>query len=296
MSEPKIGFIGLGVMGGGMAANILAAGYDLTIHNRTREKAAALIDLGARFAATPSGLSQCDIVFTMVSDDAALRAVCYEGGLLDALPENAIHVASSTISIELAEELKAEHARRGQTLVGAPVSGRGDAAADGTLFVISAGDASALERCAGVFDAIGQKTLDFGRDPSMAFVCKLGVNAMIANAIASISESYRLVEAWGVDPKAFHDFVTGGLLSAPSYKTYGAQIATNTHAPAVFNVHLGLKDVRLAIQAGEAKAVQMPAAASMRNLLNSAIAQGHGALDWTAVFLAAYPGIARSGE
>lgn len=285
----RVGFVGLGTMGRGMAANILRAGFDLTVYNRTRGKATPLIEQGAKFAETPAGLGDCDVVFTMVSDDTALRAVCFDGGLVAAMKPGAIHAASSTISTALVQELNAAHAALGQTLVGAPVSGRGDFAEAGKLFVITAGPEEALRTCAPLFDAIGQRTLDFGRDAAAAFVCKLAVNAMIANAIASISETYQLVEAWGVDRTQFNDFVTHGLFASPAYSAYGGMIASRTYTPANFPVSLGLKDVRLAFAAAEEKNVQLPAAATMRNLLVSALSQGMGDLDWSSVARAAYP-------
>jgi 3-hydroxyisobutyrate dehydrogenase-like beta-hydroxyacid dehydrogenase len=285
----RVGFVGLGTMGRGMAGNILRAGFDLTVYNRTRTKAEPLIARGARFAETLDALGDCDVVFTMVSDDAALRSVCFDGQLVAAMKPGAIHVASSTISTALAAELNEAHTARRQTLVGAPVSGRGDFAEAGTLFVIAAGAEEALRTCAPLFAAIGQRTLDFGRDATAAFVCKLAVNAMVANAIAAISEAYQLVEAWGVDRVQFNDFVTHGLFAAPAYKAYGGLIATHSYTPANFPVALGLKDLRLAVAAAEEKNVQLPAAAAVRNLLVSALAQGLGELDWSCVARAAYP-------
>lgn len=293
--KPHIGFVGLGTMGSGMAANILRAGFRLTVCNRTRSKADRLIEMGAHFAETAAGLSDCDIIFTMVSNDAALRSICFEGGLIEAMKPGAIHVASSTISTALAEALNAEHSGRGQILVGAPVSGRGDFAESGKLFIIFAGPEGALKSCAPVFDVIGQRTLDFGRNATAAFVCKLAVNTMIANAIASISEAYQLVEAWGVDRGQFNDFVTNGLFASPAYSAYGGMIASHTYSPANFPVSLGLKDVRLAFAAADEKNVQLPAAAAIRNLLVSAVSQGMADLDWSSVALAAYPGL-RTGR
>ncbi|MBW4706373.1 NAD(P)-dependent oxidoreductase [Roseobacter sp. YSTF-M11] len=277
----KIGFIGLGTMGGGMAANILEAGLSLTVYNRTEAKAKALVDKGATFAATIADLGDCDVVVTMVSDDKAISAICFDGGLVDAMKPGAIHLSSSTVSVQMARKLEAAHAEAGQVLVSAPVNGRGDLAAAGNLFVISAGPSEARATCAPVFDAIGQKTLDFGADQVAAVVVKLAVNCMIADSIGVMAEAYNMVERWGVDKTAFHAFISNGLFGAPIFKIYGAMIAEDTYQPANFPVPLGLKDVNLAVAAGEEVNMPMPIASSVRNGLLMALAQGLEAEDWS---------------
>lgn len=289
MHDLKVGFIGLGTMGQGMAQNILGHEFDLMVYNRTASKAEFLAEKGAVVANDLKDLEACDVVFTMVSDDNALRSICFESGLLDIMKPGSIHISSSTISTDLAEELKSEHAKRNQQFAGAPVSGRGDFALQGKLFIIYAGSAEILEVCMPIFEAIGQKTINFGQDPTSAFVCKLAVNAMIANAIGSISETYRLVEAWGIDRVQFNDFVTNGLFASPAYQAYGKLMAHHDYLPANFPVGLGLKDVRLAFNAAEQKNVQMPCVSAVRNLLMSALDQQMEEFDWSAIAIAAYP-------
>ncbi|MET0640481.1 MAG: NAD(P)-dependent oxidoreductase, partial [Hyphomicrobium sp.] len=138
----QVGFIGLGQMGSGIAANLLKAGHDVTVYNRTRAKADALASQGAKVAATPAEASRGDAVFTMLADDKAVEGVVHgDDGILANLKKNAIHISSSTISAALSKRLAEAHAKAGQRYVAAPVFGRPEAAAAAKLFVVAAGPA-----------------------------------------------------------------------------------------------------------------------------------------------------------
>src|SRR5947209_15616285 len=145
----KVGFIGLGQMGAGMAANLLKAGHEVTVYNRTRTKAEALVRRGAKGADTIAGACRGDAVFTMLANDDAVEAVVFgEDGILDSLPAGAVHVSSSTISVGLAERLTAAHADVGQGFVAGPVFGRPEIAAAGKLYVLAAGEQAAGQAAA----------------------------------------------------------------------------------------------------------------------------------------------------
>jgi 3-hydroxyisobutyrate dehydrogenase-like beta-hydroxyacid dehydrogenase len=282
----NVGFIGLGTMGQGMAANLLKSGLALTVFNRTRSKADKLVEQGARFAGSMEELGECDAVFTMVSDDRALRSICFEQGLLDSIKPGAAHISSSTISLELARELITQHADRSQEFVGAPVSGRGDFAREGRLFVITAGKAEVVTRCKPLFEAIGQKSMYFGDDPTAAVIVKLAVNLMIAGTIGIIAEAYNMVGRFGIAKTEFHDFVTSGLFSAPVFHAYGGMIASDQYQPANFPTPLGLKDLKLALAAAEETATPLPIGSVVRDELLATLARGYHDLDWSSLALA----------
>lgn len=280
----KTGFIGLGQMGSAMAGNLVKAGHEVTVYNRNAEKAQALVDLGARHAATVANSCRGDVVITMLADDPALEHVALAGdGIVGALGRDAIHVSMSTISVALSQRLRDAHARAGQRYVSAPVFGRPDAAAAAKLFVVAAGEAGAVKACQPLFDAMGQKTFAIGAEPSAANVVKLGGNFLIAAAIEALGEAIALVGKAGVDRSAFVDVLTSSLFAAPAYKTYGNLIAQRKFQPAMFAATLGLKDMRLALGAAEDLRVPMPLGSLLRDRFLRLLANGGENLDWAAI-------------
>ncbi|HEX6550185.1 MAG TPA: NAD(P)-dependent oxidoreductase, partial [Gammaproteobacteria bacterium] len=231
----KAGFIGLGRMGVGMAANLLKAGYAVTVYNRTPGKAAALIKQGAKQAGTVAEACIGDAVFTMLSNDEAVESVTFgKHGILANAPRGAVHVSSSTISVALSERLAAAHAEAGQQFVSAPVFGRPDAAAAAKLFIVAAGKPAALAIVTPLFDVLGQRTFVISETPSTANLVKLSGNFLIAAVIESLGEAMALVGKGGVDPNQYLEILTSTLFSAPVYKTYGSLIASGKFEPAGF--------------------------------------------------------------
>jgi 3-hydroxyisobutyrate dehydrogenase-like beta-hydroxyacid dehydrogenase len=280
----KIGFIGLGSMGSPMAGNLLKAGHEVTVYNRTAAKAEALVRQGAQYAASIADACHGDAVFTMLADDSALESVVFgEAGVLASLRRDAIHISSSTISIAISERMTVAHAEREQRLVSAPVFGRPDAAAAAKLFVVAAGASDAVQACAPLFEAIGQKTFHFGDKPMLANLVKLSGNFLIASVIESLSEAVALVEKAGLDPRQYIDFLTSTLFAAPVYKTYGGLIVEKKFTPAGFGAPLGLKDVRLTLAAGEQLRVPLPLASLVRDRFLTLLARGGENLDWSAI-------------
>ncbi|WP_233832463.1 NAD(P)-dependent oxidoreductase [Paraburkholderia sp. ZP32-5] len=274
-----IGFIGLGEMGAAMVANILKAGHQVRVWNRSPEKAQPLAELGAQIVATPAEAFAGDAVFSMLADDAALREVI-TASLLEHAPRGLIHANMATISVALAEELATAHASRGVHYVAAPVFGRPDVAAAGKLTIVAGGPAESIDRLQPLFDVIGQKTWRIGSLPQQANVMKLAGNFMIGAAIETLGEAAALVTGHGLAMQDFLDVITSGLFPGPVYSGYGKLIADQRFEPALFKARLGLKDVRLALAAADAVTTPMPVASVVRDSLIEAVAHGDGEKDF----------------
>ena len=280
----RVGCIGLGHMGSGMAANIMRAGHAVTVYNRTEAKTAPLAAQGARVAASIAEACGGDAVLTMLSNDDAVREVVYgRGGLLATLGKGALHIASSTISPALSRQLAADHQAAGQRFVAAPVFGRPDMAAAGKLFVVAAGPADALATAAPVFEAVGQRTFTVAAAPEAANLVKLSGNFLIASVIETLGEAMALVGKAGVDRTQYLDILTSTLFGAPVYKTYGTLLAEEKFTPAGFAAPLGQKDIRLTLAAAEELRVPMPVASLLRDRFLTLLAHGGETLDWAAI-------------
>src|SRR5450631_740928 len=169
-----VGFIGLGNMGAAMARGLLMAGHSVTVYNRTRAKADALAGEGARVAESVADACRGEVLITMLADDHAVEGVIFgQGGAGEFLPAGAIHISMSTISVALSERLGRMHQERGQIYATAPVFGRPEAAGAGKLFIVAADPANAIEKCQGLFDAMGQKTFVISEKPADANLVKL---------------------------------------------------------------------------------------------------------------------------
>ena len=280
----KVGFIGLGNMGGGMAANLLKAGHSLTVYNRTPAKAEALVAEGATFAKTPGEAARGDVVLTMLADDAAVEDVVFGAdGVLAGLLPRSIHISMSTISVALAERLASAHEAVGQRFLAAPVFGRPEAALAGKLFIVAAGEAKAVEECQPLFDALGQRTFVIADEPPKANLVKLSGNFLIAAVIETLGEAFALVSKAGIDRAGYLEILTNTLFAAPVYKTYGGIIAEERYAPPGFRAMLGFKDIHLALGAAEALRVPMPVASLLRDRFLTLLATGAGDFDWSAL-------------
>ncbi len=225
-----------------------------------------------------------DVVITMLADDHAVStAVFAPDGIAAVLAQGSIHISMSTISVALSQRLSAEHLKRSQHYVAAPVFGRPEAAAAAKLVVAAAGDAADLARCQPIFDAIGQRTFVIGPKPEMANVVKLAGNFLICSVIESLGEAVALTRKYGIDPHEFVDLLTNTLFSAPVYKTYGGLIADERYQPAGFKLRLGLKDVRLMQAAADSAEVPMPLLSVVHDNALAAIGRGMDDLDWSSL-------------
>jgi 3-hydroxyisobutyrate dehydrogenase-like beta-hydroxyacid dehydrogenase len=279
-----IGFIGLGQMGAGMAANLVKAGHRVTVYNRSPQKVEAAARYGAEPARTVADACTGDVVFTMLANDGAVAGMAFgDDGIIASLRPGATHVSSSTISVDLSERLTGAHISAGQKFVAAPVFGRPDAAEAGNLFVVAAGDPDPVKHAKPLFDAIGQRTFVVSETPKAANLVKLSGNFLIASAIESLGEAMALVAKGGVDKHQYLEILTSTLFSAPVYKTYGALIADEKFEPAGFAAPLGQKDIRLALEAAEELRVPLPIASLLRDRFLTLLANGGEHLDWSAI-------------
>ncbi len=280
----KVGFIGLGGMGLTMARNLLKAGHELTVWNRTAATAKKLEPEGARVAATPAEACKGEVLITMVSDDHALEELFFgKHNLLAQMPSGAIHLSMSTISPGISQRLAEAHAKAGSIYVAAPVFGRPDAAAAARLLIVAAGPAAAVERCQPLFSVLGVKILVLGEDPPAANVFKVSGNFLIASVIESLGEAFALLRKSGVDPRLFLETITAGLFSAPVYKVYGGLILDEASPSEGFAVRLALKDIQLVLGAAEKAAVPMPMGSVVRDHLLEAMAKGWQEKDWSSL-------------
>jgi 3-hydroxyisobutyrate dehydrogenase-like beta-hydroxyacid dehydrogenase len=280
----KIGFIGLGQMGAGMAANLVKAGHEVTVYNRSPDKAAPLVALGATAAAHVAGACHGEVVMTMLADDRAVGDVAFgEGGIVASLPRGALHISCSTIGVDLSRRLADAHEKAGQRYVVATVFGRPEAAAAAKLFVVAAGAPGAVESSRTLLDTIGQRTYTMSESPAAANLVKLSGNFLIATVIEALGEAMALVGKGGVDLHAYLELLTSSLFNAPVYKTYGGFIVDRKFEPAAFAAPLGLKDIRLALAAAEELRVPLPMASLLRDRFITLLAQGGEALDWSAI-------------
>ena len=285
----KVGFVGLGAMGLPMAANLLAAGYHLTVYNRTASKAEPLIARGARRAdragdvAHPGG-----IVVSMLADDASVKAlVTGEDALAERIAPDGIHISMSTVSPATTRELAAYHAMRGSVMVAAPVFGRPNAAHAKQLRICVSGPADARVKVRPIIEAMGQEVFDFGDNPGASNVVKLAGNFMIAAALEAMGEAVAMMRKCGVDPAAALEMLAKTIFAAPVYQGYGPAIAHGRFTPAGFRLPLGLKDIELVLQTAGAANAPMPVASILRDRFISAIARGRADLDWSAIALGA---------
>jgi 3-hydroxyisobutyrate dehydrogenase-like beta-hydroxyacid dehydrogenase len=280
----KVGFIGLGRMGAAMAANLVKAGHEVTVFNRSPQKGRPLVALGAREAPTIAEACQGEVVITMLADDVAVSNVVFsEGGVLESLREGAIHVSMSTISVALADQLAAAHEAANQYLVSAPVFGRPEAAQAANLFVVVAGEPEARQACQPLFAAIGQKTFPIGTEPRAANLVKLSGNFLIASVMESLGEAIALVGKAGIDRSLYVDLLTSTIFPAPIYRTYGDLIASSRFQPAGFLAPLGYKDIRFTLAAADNLRVPMPLAGLLRDRFLRVLARGGESLDWSAI-------------
>lgn len=269
-----IGFLGLGVMGSGMAGNLLAAGYALRVWNRTAAKAEPLVAQGARRAATPAeAATAADAVITMLADDAALREVSYGAeGLLDALPRGSLHLSMSTVSAAVTAELAQAHRQRGAELLAVPVFGSKEAAMGKKIWAIAAGDPQAFQRARPLIEAMSRGVAFLGEDPCLAAGMKLIGNLLISSAIAAMVQAFTLAGRLGLTAEQMME-VIHQVFDSIVYERYGRRLVARD-----FSVHfplkLMLKDVGLTLELGAAAGVPLPHAAMVREMVVAAMGRG----------------------
>jgi 3-hydroxyisobutyrate dehydrogenase-like beta-hydroxyacid dehydrogenase len=277
----KVGFIGLGAMGSAMASNLIKAGHEVTVWNRSPGPTAPLASLGAKVVKTADRAAQGEVLFSMLANDQAVRGVFFDDGLLDGMDKGTVHVNHATISVALAREMADAHAARGLDYVAAPVFGRPDVAAAGKLNILTAGKPHVIERVRPLLDVMGSRIWSLGDAPERANVVKIAGNFMLGAAIESMAEASALARAHGVSAADFLEVMTSTLFAAPAYQGYGKLIAESRYTPAGFALPLGYKDIGLALAAAEATRVPLPLAGLLRDSLLEALSAGEEDVDWS---------------
>jgi 3-hydroxyisobutyrate dehydrogenase-like beta-hydroxyacid dehydrogenase len=277
----KIAFLGLGKMGSPMARRLLAAGHELTVWNRTRERAETFAAEGAQIASTPSQAAQArEAVLTMLFDDDANEEVLYgPEGILDALAPGALHISLSTISVALSQRLTAEHARRKQAFVAAPVFGRPNVAGEGRLWIVAAGADSAIATARPLLESLSRGISVIGAEPRQAHALKLGGNFLISAMIHSLGEAFVYAAAQGIDPEAFLVTVNSALFQSPFYASYGQVMLHPPKQPGA-TIALGAKDLNLLREAAASRQTRLSLADSLADIFAQARQSGLGDEDW----------------
>jgi 3-hydroxyisobutyrate dehydrogenase-like beta-hydroxyacid dehydrogenase len=273
-------------MGGAIARNLIRAHHEVTVYNRSRGAAEVLGKEGAKVADSPAKAGGQEIVISMLANDIAVESVVLgPGGALEGMQRDALHISMSTISPDLSRRMAAAHKERGQQYVAAPVFGRPEAAAAAKLFIVAAGAKSALEKAKPVLELIGQRTFEVGERPEDANLIKLFGNFLITCVLESLGEVFVVARKAEIDPNTVFEVLSGTLFGAPVYNNYGPRIIREEFSPAGFKMPLGLKDIRLMLQAAEGLSAPMPFASVVRDRFLSGIASGYGDLDWSALAL-----------
>jgi 3-hydroxyisobutyrate dehydrogenase-like beta-hydroxyacid dehydrogenase len=281
----KVGFLGLGRMGQGMARRLLGDGHEVVVYDvissQTAEFAAAGVRVAASVAEAAAGR---DAVITMLAEDPILNEVALgPGGIRASMPPGSIHVAMGTHGAATIRALAAAHADANQTLVAAPVLGRPDLAASGQLGIVAGGPPEAVSRCEPLFRVMGRHTFPAGAKPESALAIKLANNFVLGCAIEAMAEAFSLVRKYGVAPQVFYEVMTEGLFSAPAYKVYGKIMVDESFDKAGFTTLLGLKDFNLIMAAADLARVPLPSGSAFRDRLLGAIAHGEAEKDWAVV-------------
>lgn len=274
----QVGFIGLGSMGSAMALNLVKAGHDVQAWNRS--KLAEDSVPGVTLVGRATDAFEADAVFTMLSDDAAIREVILDVGLLASARPGLTHVVTSTISVAFARELERVHDQAGLSYVSAPVLGRPSVAARGQLNILAAGKADAITAIEPLLAPLSKKVWKLGENAARANTAKLACNMMIAMAIEAMAEGVVLTESAGLDRADFFELILGTLFSGRAYESYSAQITERSFEPG-FKATLALKDMRLASEACNEIGRTLPMLEAVREGLSKAVSAGLGEKDWS---------------
>lgn len=279
----KVGFIGLGTMGEPMAINLLHAGFELTVYNRTTSKCAPLQKIGAQIALTPGIASDSkDVIITMVSNDDSIHDVFYgPDGILEGLQPGSVVIDSSTISPELVKKVALDVEQRGCHFLDAPVTGSKPGAINGTLVFMVGGNADVIEEHRDIFDSLGKTLIHMGENGSGA-VAKLAHNAMVGIHNVALAEGFAIAVKSGVPAEKFLQLVQNGSASSKQAELKGRKIIENDFSNQ-FSLALMLKDLKLASSLSDNTGVPSPMLGLAKSMFQSGYTQGYGEEDLSAV-------------
>ncbi|MBI4320902.1 MAG: NAD(P)-dependent oxidoreductase [Chloroflexi bacterium] len=278
----RVAFIGLGRMGSGMAKNIQAAGFPLTVFNRSTDKTAPFVAAGAKAAASPmAAAAAADVVITSLLDDkTVLDIVTQSDGILAGLRQGAIHFGTTTISPQAATQLAELHNAHGSHYVGCNVLGRPTAAEAGQLAALVAGDPEAVERCRPVIASFTNRFTPVGKDPAAAARMKLAINFFMASLIESMAEVMVFAEKHGLDVAIARDLMVNQVLPNPAVQEYSERLMNRRYDDAGATLITGRKDLLLILSEASSVNAAVPIANLVRDHMLTQLARGKDQSDW----------------
>lgn len=280
--KTTVAVLGTGIMGAAMARNLLKAGMEVRVWNRSREKAEPLGDDGARVADTPAEATDgADFLLTMLAEADAVSESVADGALAN-LSESGVWLQMSTVGVEGNERLARLAEESGTSYVDAPVLGTKQPAEQGQLIVLASGPEEVREKCEPVFDAVGSKTVWLG-EAGAGSSLKLVVNNWIVGLLGVLAETIALAKATGVDPAKFLETIEGGPLGLP-YAQMKGKMMISEDFPTSFSAKLARKDVGLVLDAAEAQSLQLTIAEAVAARFDEAIEAGYGEADMSAIY------------
>jgi len=281
----KIGFIGLGIMGSRMAANLQKCGHPLVVFNRTREKAESLVAGGASWAGSPAALpSQVDIIFTMLAHPEAVEeAALGKEGFLSRLAPSQMWIDCSTVNPSFSRKMAAEAHARSIRFVGAPVTGSKTEAALGKLVFWIGGESADLEFCRPLLQCMGNRIVHAGGQ-GMGASLKMVMNQLLGTVMAAFAEGLILGESLGLSRDVLFGSVLGGPAAAPFLASKRERIEKGNYDPADFPLRWLQKDLHLAAVSAYETGVAMPLTNAAKEIYRLAIREGHGPEDFSAIY------------
>ncbi len=281
---PRLGWIGAGRMGAAMARRLLANGHQVSVYNRTRAKAEALVPDGAVVVDTVAELAACDVVFTSVSSSADLEQVLLgEGGLLRQGRVPGIVIDTSTVSAEMSARVREAATAKGCAFLAAPVSGNAKVVAAGRLTLVVSGADDAYRRVAPLLEALGCGVTYVGDDESARLV-KIAHNVFLGVVTQSLAEILVLVEKGGVSRSAFLEFLNASVMGS-TFTRYKSPALTHLDFTPTFTTELLRKDFELGLAEARSMGVSMPVAALTHQLVQAAVGAGHRGVDFASLLL-----------
>jgi 3-hydroxyisobutyrate dehydrogenase-like beta-hydroxyacid dehydrogenase len=282
----RVGVIGTGAMGRPIAVNCLAAGHSVIVYNRTRARADELQSFGAEVADSVCQTCSCDVVITILADDAALENVAFESQeFFSSFATDSVHVSASTISVGMARRLAKAHADRGGQFMAAPIMGRPEMAASRQISLLAAGDRSMYERCLPVLESISQNVLLVSEVPWHANLLKLCGNFLLLSAVETLAEIFAFLPTEGVAPLVFLEVMNETLLSMPFYQSYGRRMISGEFLPSGFKLGLACKDSSLLREILTEREIRLPISDALHSRLESAVRLGYKDHDTAALAL-----------
>jgi 3-hydroxyisobutyrate dehydrogenase-like beta-hydroxyacid dehydrogenase len=281
----NIGFIGTGIMGGRMAANLQKAGHALIVHNRTRAKAEGLLAAGARWADSPAALAtEAEIIFTMLAPTQAVaNAATGEDGFLSKFAPGGLWVDCSTVNPTFSQEMAEAARTHGIRFVDAPVTGSKSAAALATLAFWVGGAATDVEACRPLLKSMGNQIVHCGGVGTGSSL-KIVINQLLGTGMAAFAEALVLGESLGLPRSLLLEAMLGGAAAAPFLKSKQERIEHRNYEPADFPLRWLQKDLYLAIATAQETGAAMPMTSAAKEIYRLAIRAGHGSEDFSAIY------------